>query len=145
MPEKRHARDEKMSLAEQVKIWLDIAQDDLKSAELLLKGKQLLNAAYFCQQAVEKSIKACIQAKQAVPPKIHNLSVLAEKADILDSLDDKGKKFLIALTRFAIEARYPDHKAKISAQCSDESVRNLLEQTREMIAWLSEMSSRLQH
>jgi HEPN domain-containing protein len=107
----------------------------------LLKGKQLLNAAYFCQQAVEKAIKACIQAKQTVPPKIHNLSVLAEKAGVFDSLDDKGKKLLITLTRFAIEARYPDQKAKISAQCSDESVRNLLEQAKEMVAWLSAMSS----
>ncbi len=133
-----------MTLAEQVQSWLDIAQDDLKSAELLLRGKQLLNAAYFCQQAVEKAIKACIQAKQTVPPHSHNLSVLAEKAGIVESLDDKGKKFLITLTRFAIETRYPDKKAKIAAQCSDEFVGNLLEQTREMITWLSKMSSQLQ-
>ena len=101
-----------MSLAEQVQSWLDIAQDDLKSAQLLLKGKQLLNAAYFCQQAVEKSFKACIQAKGEYPPKSHNLLVLAEEAGLSDSVDAEGQKLLATLTEFAIEARYPDRKPK---------------------------------
>jgi HEPN domain-containing protein len=144
MPEKPQARDAKMTLAEQIQNWLDIAQDDLKSAQLLLKGKQLLNAAYFCQQAVEKAFKACIQAKGEFPPKIHNLLVLAEKAGLPDSFDAEGKKFLATLTEFAIEARYPDQKAEVSAKCTKVMVEGLLKKAKEMIAWLSEMSSQLQ-
>jgi HEPN domain-containing protein len=63
MPEMRQARDEKMSLAEQVQNWLDIVQDDMDMAQISFSKRKYLYVAFFCQQAVEKAFKACIQAK----------------------------------------------------------------------------------
>lgn len=144
MPEKRQARDVKMSLVKQVQNWLDIVQDDMDMAQISFSKRKYSYVAFFCQQAVEKAFKACIQAKGEFPPKIHNLLVLAEKAGLSDSFDAEGKKFLATLTEFAIEARYPDQKAEVSARCTKVMVEGLLKKAKEMTAWLSETSSQLQ-
>jgi HEPN domain-containing protein len=144
MTKKPQARNEKMSLAEQVQNWLDIVKDDMEMARISFSKRKYLYTAFFCQQAVEKAFKACIQAKGEFPPKIHTLLALAEKAGLSDSIDAEGDKFLETLTEFAIEARYREQKVDIEARCTKAVLGDLMKKAEEMIAWLSEMSSQLQ-
>ena len=54
-------------------LWLQYAYDDLKSADLLLRG-EVYNIAWFhSQQAVEKLFKAFIAACDQPIPRTHNL------------------------------------------------------------------------
>ncbi len=64
--------------AELARAWLAKARHDLENARLLiLQEKRLLDiAAYHCQQAAEKALKAYLTAKDCVFPKTHILETL---------------------------------------------------------------------
>ena len=53
-----------------VDYWLDLCDDDLKTAKWLLEGERLLHCGYFCHQVVEKAFKAVIYNNtNEIPPK----------------------------------------------------------------------------
>lgn len=90
-----------------VKEWLAFAELDYKSAEKLNEDEHLTaSAAFHCQQAVEKFIKALIELSDQSVPRTHNLQALMglvmEKfalsfdQDLLDRIND-----------VYIDARYP--------------------------------------
>lgn len=89
--------------------WLQIAGEDLKSAEVLLQASPplLKQALFSCQQTVEKSLKAFLVYNDRPFGKIHDLHALARLCTAIDpSLAD----FVLParqLTRYAVEFRYP--------------------------------------
>ena len=97
---------------DRVQYWIDLADEDLSTAKWLISGNKFLHAAFHCQQAVEKSIKAVIARDLPdgdMPPKIHNLAKLASNASIMNKLSGEQKTLLKILNRFNIDARYPDY------------------------------------
>ena len=60
-------------LKEEVKRWWSKAEDDFDKAEILFKNKKYDGAVFFCQQAVEKGLKALTLKKQNKIKKIHDL------------------------------------------------------------------------
>jgi HEPN domain-containing protein len=96
---------------DRVKYWIDLAESDLAAAKLLLSGDMLLHVAFNCHQAVEKALKAVIAwglPEDEIPPKIHNLVMLASNASIKDKLSGEQKLLLRKLNSLNIESRYPD-------------------------------------
>jgi len=83
--------------------WLNIAARDLGSAESLLRDGFLENAAYFCQQAVEKLLKGRLTQISAEPPKSHDLVELAELIDL--ALTEEQRTFLTRLSDHAVRSR----------------------------------------
>lgn len=89
--------------------WLIRAQDDLLAARKLISGNDPLTAtaAYHCQQAAEKALKAVLAATAESIPKTHDLRLLMDRclmtdaslADLRDACDE--------LTPYATEFRYP--------------------------------------
>lgn len=136
MDKKDKARGRKASVQEKVQDWLEIASEDLEVAELCLNGCKYLHAAYMCQQAVEKALKACITAGNEIPMPIHNLVQLATSAGIWDEVTTDQKIFLRALTTYAIEARYPERKERLLEECTREEADKIFNATKELIPWL---------
>ena len=52
-----------MSIFEKYEYWLEICDDDLSVAKLLLESNKLLHCGFFCHLVVEKSLKAVIAKK----------------------------------------------------------------------------------
>lgn len=127
-----------MTSDEHVQDWLDIAQEDLEVAQLCLEGGKYLHTAYMCQQAVEKALKARVAHMGEVPLPTHNLPALARDAEVWNLLDTDRRLFLRALTTYAIEARYPERKAKLAAQCTEKEAQRILTRSEEMVSWLAE-------
>jgi len=101
-------------LADAIRYWVDEAREDLITAEALLKSKRYLECGFFCHLAIEKIFKALIlHNTKSVPPKSHNLILLAKKSGILDRLDESMKDLLADLQPFNIEGRYPEDRRKI--------------------------------
>ena len=120
-----------------VNYWLDLCDDDLKTAKWLLEGVRLLHCGFFCHQIVEKSFKAVITSKsEEIPPKIHDLYKLAVQGGIFDELSEEQLKLLSGLTPLNIEARYPEYKEKIAQTLSKEYCANLVERTEEFLCWI---------
>ncbi len=95
-------------LKDHINAWLEKADNDLLSAARLIEIEPMIldNACFFCQQAVEKYLKAFLRYKQHDFEKKHNLDYLLQKCSEYDndfsSIDVKD------LSAFAVQIRYPD-------------------------------------
>jgi len=97
---------------EKVKYWIDLSESDLAAAKLLVSNNFLLQAVFYCQQALEKSLKAVIARDLPdgeLPPKIHNLLKLAEEASLTDKMSNKQEALLELVNPLSIDARYPGY------------------------------------
>ena len=94
------------------KNWLDLSQEDYEVAgHLFIKGKYL-HCLFFCQQTIEKALKAIYHAKyNKTPPRKHDLEALADAAGLLPQFDERQKNLLDALSIYYIESRYADDSA----------------------------------
>lgn len=94
----------------EVDAWLAKAQRDLDSARRLLAGTPPYRdtAAYHCQQAAEKAIKAFLTAAAAPFPKTHDLTVLVKLAAETDAEAAEWQEAAVVLTPYATLFRYPD-------------------------------------
>lgn len=95
-------------MAHEATRWLDIAAQDLKAVRNNLFGPEptMDIAAYHCQQAAEKMVKAALIATGIDPPRWHNIDELVDllPADhpLRAELEPLGQ-----LTPYAIAFRYP--------------------------------------
>lgn len=85
--------------------WLEICDLDLRSVLLLCKDCPE-TAAYHCQQAAEKLMKAVLLHSQLDIPKTHSLSVLVAKTPSEHPLVP-ALKALVILQPYATIFRYP--------------------------------------
>jgi HEPN domain-containing protein len=87
--------------------WLKKAESDFANAELCISNSIALDTACFhCQQAAEKSLKACLNAHDTPFPKEHKLEKLIE---LCRSIESRFRDVLAeakALTPYAVERRY---------------------------------------
>ena len=119
-----------------VEYWFELADDDVSVAELLLNGKKYLQAGFFCHLIAEKALKAMIANITAeIPPKIHNLIRLAERADLFEDLSEQQRNLLKELNPLNIEARYPEHKERIAKTLTPEVTTRLFNETEEFLCW----------
>jgi HEPN domain-containing protein len=89
--------------------WLAKAQEDLDVAKHLMSPEVAYPnaAAFHCQQAAEKLMKAVLVAHQVAFPKTHDLEELLRLVTTVDeslasALDDIGE-----LNPYSVEYRYP--------------------------------------
>lgn len=124
-----------ITMEETVKQWVQHAEQDLETARALVASKRNLHALFFCQQSIEKALKAIIQLRtNEMPPRIHNLPRLAELAGV--SVDSQGLLLLAEFSVFYIESRYSQEIEKLAASTTNAAAKKSLQQTEEMVAWL---------
>lgn len=89
--------------------WLGRARNDLGAARKLLSDPDPFPAiaAYHCQQAAEKPLKALLASTGEPIPKTHDLRVLVERCAIIDGSLGGLRDACEELTPFATEFRYP--------------------------------------
>ena len=126
-----------MNIQDKITYWQDIALYDLETAELLDKNGRYLYAAFMCQQALEKILKALYLhrfSKEA--PHSHNLVYLESLLEL--NMSKNRVPLLAELTAYYIEGRYPSYKAKLSTLI-DKKKSSMVEKTsRELFEWLQE-------
>ena len=121
---------------DRVKYWLELADDDADTAKWLLKGNRLLHCGYFCHQVVEKAFKAMVASKSNESvPKIHDLPKLADLGGFWDLLSDEQQQAVDKLIPLQIEARYPEHKEKLSERLTAEFCEGLIIEAEGLLCW----------
>lgn len=116
--------------------WADRARYDLDTARAMLNGRRYVYVVFCCQQAVEKMLKAVIVKRTGeMPPRIHNLMRLADRARIAVD-DDRGDLFR-NLSNLYVDTRYPEGDAALSAEFDEPRARAAFEKTEEAVQWLS--------
>jgi len=87
------------------KEWLKAANDDLILLDEIIDNPYITNlTAFHSQQAVEKTLKAYLEAKGNKVPKIHKIQTLIDRVDLDLTQDDELIQLLDTLY---IESRYP--------------------------------------
>lgn len=118
----------------QVRYWQKSSEEDWIVARELISSNHIRHGLFFAHLAIEKLLKAKVsQETKAIPPKTHNLLLLAEKANL--DLADTQKTFLARFDQYQIEGRYPE-------MMPDAPTRSKAEQelvaAQEFIEWLKE-------
>jgi len=110
------------------------AQEDLETARYNSAGGKFYAAAFFCQQAVEKALKALyMHQTREPPPSTHSLVVLGRLVDAPKSF----RRFLKELTAEYVVSRYPNATDEIPARLYDaELVAEYVSKAQEVLAWV---------
>lgn len=112
--------------------WLEIAAEDLDTAQAMLDGGRYLYAGFEAQQSAEKALKAVIQEAVRVPPKIHDLEALGERAG-LDEADLVAR--LRVLSAYYIATRYPEERVRLRKATNQVKATELINTAGEVLAW----------
>jgi HEPN domain-containing protein len=93
--------------------WVLKAEEDWAGArELAARTPPLRDLVCFhCQQAAEKYLKSLLQELGVAVPKTHNLKDLLNLVAPHDGSLARLERFLVALTGYAVEYRYPGVRA----------------------------------
>ena len=88
--------------------WLERAEADLVSARILKNNDgDNCNAAFHCQQCIEKALKGYILYSTGKHTDGHNLTYLCRSACRINSRFDQWLDESASLNRYYIETRYP--------------------------------------
>ena len=101
--------------------WLAKADEDVVVAELALAREPPLTepAAFHCQQAAEKILKALLVAAGVAPARSHDMERLVQAAaPLYPSLSDEMQAFA-RLTEWLTASRYPDLGGGLGEEPSD--------------------------
>jgi HEPN domain-containing protein len=121
-----------INVQKQIDYWKNGADEDIVTAELLIREKRTIHGLFFCHLVIEKAIKAQIVKKsEDVAPRSHNLIYLSEIAEL--EFDDQAQLFLGILMKYQLQGRYPDYDPILPDQ---QRVKEYLNKTKEMLQWL---------
>lgn len=93
-------------MKDSVKQWMKQAQDDLASAEVLLKAKYYGGTCFHAQQALEKALKGLLIEKHWELEKIHSVGLLATYAEKL-GISVPISQEMLTLVDSVYRLRYP--------------------------------------
>jgi HEPN domain-containing protein len=96
--------------------WVRKAENDFKAAAQILRRRKdpLPDAVcFFCQQCIEKYLKARLVEAAIVFPKTHDLLVLVNLCATVEPTWQRFGKVLDAITDYAVDFRYPGRAATL--------------------------------
>jgi len=118
----------------QVDYWIQGANDDIETAEILVREKRILHGLFFCHLVIEKAIKAhFVKTTGEIAPKSHNLIYLSERAEV--AFDEDAIVFLGILMKYQLQGRYPDYNPVLP---DPDGVLEYFEKTKKLLIWLKE-------
>lgn len=120
----------------ETKEWINIAEEDLQSAEHLLEASLFRMVCYHAQQTVEKILKAILTEHEIEFSRTHNILDLRNAAKVIGQeapLTDEEAIFLNSIYR----VRYPATLGLLPAgEPTKEDAERALHIAREMREWL---------
>ena len=120
-----------------IQYWIDIAEYDLLVAKTLFDKGHYLYVGFMCHQAIEKMLKAmCVKHTSTMPPYIHKLDKLVERAGLKQSMSEEHNDFIDELTPLNIQARYPAYREAIYNLINKEKAAHIIDKTEELLQWL---------
>lgn len=125
-----------MTKEEHIKYWIETSEEDWNVVDALYSSNKYLYSLFFSHLLLEKLAKALWvkHNEDNFPPKIHNIVLLLEQAEIEMSIDQK--KFFITMNDFQLEGRYPDYKNKIYKLITKKDTDEILSKVKQEREWL---------
>jgi HEPN domain-containing protein len=121
-------------MRKEIENWWKQGKNDLEKAKVLFKSKNFDGTSFFCQQAVEKTLKALILSKTKEKNiEGHSLVYLGKRAKLPKSFFSGLKK----LSPQYFISRYPDVTEEVPYELYDEKLaKEFLDIAEEVIKWI---------
>ncbi len=118
----------------EVEQWIKTAESEFQTAEHDVKGERFSAAAFWCQQAVEKALKAFSLHKiRDEIPKVHSLIYLAKATEV----PKQFHPFLRDLTPRFVTTRYPDVGGDLPEEIyAADNTESIMKSTKEVLEWI---------
>jgi HEPN domain-containing protein len=92
--------------------WISIARADLAMADLALGNTastpdMLGLSCFHSQQAAEKALKGVLVALDDIPPRTHDLTLLAERKQVRGRIDEDVLRAMTRVSEYGVGPRYP--------------------------------------
>ena len=128
-----------MKIDEHIKYWLNSADHDLDTAEILFSAGKYDWCLFLGHLVLEKGLKSFYvkDNENRMPPKTHNLVKLAEKTTI--PLNAELKLFLDEVNDFNLEVRYPEYKQEFYKTCTKKFAEEYLNKIKEHYKWIKSL------
>lgn len=121
-----------IDIQKQIAYWQNGAVEEWDLAQDLVKRNKTRHGLFFAHLALEKLLKAHIcRHTQDLPPRIHNLTRLAELATL--NLSQTQVDLLAEMNVFNLEGRYPDLS---TTPLSKKEAKAYLRRAEEVYQWL---------
>lgn len=115
--------------------WLKQADYDIDTAEFMFGGGRYFYAVFMCHLSLEKAMKGLYYERlKEVPPRIHNLVYLLNKAGIKPP--EETGRFIVKLNEANVVTRYPEDIEKLQRDYTRDAVKNILVKSREALEWI---------
>lgn len=115
-----------LSKKEHINYWIDFANDDWESVQILFKSGKFTQGLFFTHLVLEKISKALwLKDNEAnYPPKIHDILKILNKTKVV--LEDEDLIYLNALNVYQLEGRYPDYINQIHKMTNLENTEKII-------------------
>jgi HEPN domain-containing protein len=122
--------------------WLSSANNDMDSAEFMLKSGRWYYTVFMCQQAIEKLIKGLylLYIDDNIP-RLHDINVIMDrfKDKLPGQLSNNQLGLFDTLSQFYLKSRYPDYTSSLTSIITGEYARVIFEKSKEAYQWLLTM------
>jgi HEPN domain-containing protein len=114
--------------------WIRVAEPDSKAARSLLEDGLCQGCVFFCQQSIEKLLKAIWIERHGADthPRTHNLVRLASELRLVVSPEHEA--LLQELTDQVFASRYPE----AGWEYNEDVARDFRDRTEELFQWLQQ-------
>ena len=121
-------------MRKEIENWIKQGKEEFDTAEVNFKNHKYFSAAFWCQQSIEKLLKALyILKKRSSPESTHSLSYLGREINA----PKEFWKFLKDLSAQYYVSRYPDATEDVPyLTYTKEEVQDYLNKAKEFIKWL---------
>jgi HEPN domain-containing protein len=128
-----------MTKKEHITYWLESAEHDFSTAKSLFDSKKYDWSLFIGHLVLEKTLKAIYidRTGEMLPPKIHNLSRLAEVCSL--ELSQNERFDLDKINDFNIEARYPNFKLDFYKKCDEKYTTEYFYKIEEFYKWFQSL------
>ena len=119
--------------------WFKSADEDYDTMLYMKAGKKNTWCLFMGHLVIEKLLKALYAKNNPndwVAPKIHNLILLSQKANLEVPTEIREKIQII--NTFNISARYDDYKRSFDEKCTDDYTSEQVKNIEEVRKWLKE-------
>ncbi len=119
--------------------WVKTGKHDFDIAETLYQNKKYDACLFFCHLMIEKLLKGFfVKYNKLMPQKTHNLIRLCESINYDFEFTEETKLFLVTLTEFNIESRYPDYRLEFYKMCNKKFTTDNFNKAKELFKCLLE-------
>ncbi len=126
-----------MDSVDLTKYWFESADSDFETMKVLFNNKKNTWSLFIGHLVIEKMLKglyAKSNPENPIAPKVHNLILLSQKANI--EVPDELKEKIQVINTFNISARYDDYKRSFDSKCTDEYTKEQINNIMEVREWL---------